>query len=915
MKYHVSVLIFLASLSLSTYGQDTNPRITGEFTNLKFKEFVVKIEEQSDYRFYFDANQLDSLIVNVRASRKPLNEILQEIFKDTEFRYSIDDNAYVYVTLHNPIITDLPGYFFSKDFNTTETSDPDNSKFIEAEKIKTEKAIVIGTRGANTKANATLAGYVRNSKSGESVIGATVMVENPLIGAITDDNGYYSIILPKGAHQLKINSLGIKMVQKSIIIHADGRLNFDVDEDVLPLKEVIVEANRDESVMGLQMGMEKFDFRTMKQLPVALGEVDVIKTLLTLPGVQTVGEGTVGFNVRGGATDQNLIIFNEATIFNSTHLFGFFSVFNPDIIKNVELYKSGVPAEYGGRISSVLDIRTREGNKRKWIGSGGISPITGRLAFEGPIIKDKLSLMVSGRSTYSDWLLSKVSSPSINKSEGSFYDLTANLDYSIDSKNSLAITAYTSNDEFKLQSDTTYSYQNHVLGLKWKHIFNNRLFGTITTNYSGYNYTISSLANPVNAFNLDYSIRQFQAKTDFNYFITSKHSLTFGAGTLHYALEPGNYQPVGIESIVTADKLQSEQALESFAYVGSQFEVNPKLLLYGGIRYSLFNNFGPHDVYVYPEGSDRDVTKIIDTVTFARGEKIVSYGGPEYRVSARYNYANNKSFKLSYNRHRQYLQMLSNTTAIAPTDVWKLSDPYIKPLIGDQVSLGYYLNDRKRSIDVSLEVYYKWMQNFLDYKGGAELIQNHHIETDVLNAKGKAYGLEFMIKRTSGKLNGWLSYTYSRSLLQTKGETSSETINSGSFYPSNYDKPHAVNLIGNYKFNRRFSASVNLVYSTGRPITLPISKYYVEGAYRLIYSERNQYRIPDYFRTDLSINMEGNHKIKKLAHSYWSLSVYNLTSRRNAYSVFFTSENGKIKGYKLSIFGTAIPTLSYNFKF
>lgn len=493
--------------------------------------------------------------------------------------------------------------------------------------------------------------------------------------------------------------------------------------------------------------------------------------------------------------------------------------------------------------------------------------------------------------------------------------MNANLNYEIDSKNSLAITAYTSHDEFKLQSDTVYSYQNHVLGLKWKHIFSNRLFGTVTTNYSGYEYTIRSNANPINAFNLDYSIQQLQAKADFNYFINSKYSLSFGAGSLRYDLKPGNYQPVGDESIVTPDQLQSEQALESFAYVGSQFEVNPKLLLYGGIRYSLFTNLGPHDVYLYPQGAIKDVSSITDTTSFAKGKKVVSYGGPEYRISARYNYTRNASLKLSYNRHRQYLQMLSNTTAIAPTDVWKLSDPYIKPLIGDQISLGYYVNYGKRSIEISVETYYKWMQNFLDYKGGAELIQNHHIETDVLNAKGKAYGIELMIKRTAGKLNGWLSYTYSRSLLQTKGATSAETINRGTVYPSNFDKPHAVNLISNYKFNRRFSTSVNLIYSTGRPITLPIGKYNVDGVDRLIYSDRNQYRIPDYFRTDISINMEGNHKIKKMAHSYWSLSVYNLTSRRNAYSVFFTSENGEIKGYKLSIFGTAIPTLSYNFKF
>jgi len=915
MKHLFVYLIITLSLALSLTAQEKDNRITGEFANLKFSDFVTELEQKYNYQFFYNPTHLYSLIVNFKANRQPLSEILNDVFKNTDIKYSIDHNQYVYITNRNSIITELPTYFFSKDFNTNLTSDVDNSKFTEAEKVKTERVIVIGNRGANTKATATLAGYVRNVKSGESLIGATVMIEKPLIGAVTDGNGYYTITLPKGNHQLKISSLGMKGVEKSIIIHSDGRLNIDLEEDVLPLKEVIVESSRDETVMGLQMGLEKFDFKTMKQLPVALGEVDVIKTVLTLPGVQTVGEGTVGFNVRGGATDQNLIIFNDATIFNPSHLFGFFSAFNPDIVKNVELYKSGVPAEYGGRISSVLDISTREGNKRKWSGSGGISPITGRLALEGPIIKDKMSLLISGRSTYSDWLLSKIPSSTINKSEASFYDLNANLNYEIDSKNSLALTAYTSQDKFKLQSDTTYSYQNNVLGLKWKHIFNNKFFGTLTTNYSGYAYSINSLANPTNAFNLDYWIRQMQVKADFNYFLNSKHSLSFGIGSLRYDLDPGDYQPVGEESIVTPDKLQSEKALESFAYVGSQYEVSAKLLLYAGIRYSLFNNLGPHDVYVYPNGTTRDVTNIIDTLTYSKGEKIASYGGPEYRFSARYNYTRDASFKLSYNRHRQYLQMLSNTTAIAPTDVWKLSDTYIKPLIGDQISLGYYQNYNKRSLELSVEAYYKWMQNFLDYKGGAELIQNHHIETDVLNAKGNAYGIELMVKRTAGKLNGWVSYTYSRSLLQTKGNSSAETINRGSVYPSNYDKPHALNFIGNYKFNRRFSTSINIVYSTGRPITLPISKYNVDGVDRLIYSDRNQHRIPDYFRTDFSLNMEGNHKIKKLAHSFWSLSVYNISSRRNAYSVFFTSENGVIKGYQLSIFGTAIPTLSYNFKF
>lgn len=911
-KFLISIIL---PIIFSNSWAQSNSLITGDFVNVDFHVFAQAIEKQTDFRFFFNKDEVDDLIINYRATRTPITEVLIDVLKGTSAKFSIDQDHYIYITVRSTIITELPPSYFSRNKFSDSTRFISNSAFDEVEKLKTETTIVIGKRGANSKSNATIAGYIRQIKSGEGIVGATIMIDRPLIGAITDGNGYFSLTLPVGSHELKISSLGMKSILKNIILHSDGRLNIEMDEDVLPLKEVIIESSRDENVMSLQMGVERFDFKTMKQLPMALGEVDIIKTVLTLPGVQTVGEGTVGFNVRGGATDQNLILFDNATIFNPSHLFGFFSAFNPDIIKNVELYKSGVPAEYGGRISSVLDISTRDGNKRKWSGTGGISPITGRFTIEGPIIKDKLSILMGGRSTYSDWLLNNIPASTFNKSEASFYDINAHLNYALNSKNTITINSYLSKDEFKLQSDTLYGYKNTAIGFKWNHIFNTKLTSSISANYSGYNYNIKSSANPVNAFKLDYVIKQFQSKVDFNYFRSSKHLLTAGGGFTRYGLSPGNYQPMGGESIVSPDRLQAEQAIEGFSYIGSQNEVSHKFSIYIGFRYSMFINLGPHEVYTYAEGVDKNVDNIIDTVSYSNGANIADYGGPEYRASIRYNYRNKSSFKVSYNRHRQYIQMLSNTTAIAPTDVWKLSDSYIKPLVGDQISLGHYTSIGKRSIELSIEAYYKWMKNFLDYKGGAELIQNHHIETDVLNADGKAYGIEFMLKRPTGKFNGWISYTYSRSLLRTKGNLSVETINNGEFYPSNYDKPHSLNFISNYKFSRRYSISLNTIYSTGRPITLPIGKSSIDGVERLVYSDRNQYRIPDYFRTDLAINIEGNHKVKKLAHSYWSISAYNLTGRRNAYSVFFISENGFAKGYKLSIFGSVIPTITYNFKF
>lgn len=888
-----------------------------EFSNQPFLKLVEDLEQKSNYRFFFNPTVVDSLTVTVSASNKTISEILDEVFRSSNFRYAIDQNQYIYITLQEPILTDLPSDFFTGVGSSSDSLKRriNNSRFEEAEKVKVEKLTTIGVRGATNKSTASIAGYVRNSKSGEPVIGASVLIETPLIGVATDPNGYYSITLPKGTHQLKIRSIGMKSLQRSVLLHSDGKLNIEMEEDVLPLKEVVIESERDELVLGMQMGLEKIDMKTLKQIPLALGEADVLKAILTLPGVQSVGEGTVGFNVRGGATDQNLILFNDAAIYNPSHLFGFFSAFNPDLLKNIELYKSGIPAEYGGRISSVLDVTTREGNKKKWAGSGGISPITGRFALEGPIIKDKCSFLLGGRSTYSDWLLRQIPSNALKNSEASFYDLNLNISHEINNKNSIYLSGYLSRDRFKLQSDTAYSYSNQALSAKWRHIFSNRLFAVFSGNFSGYNYTISSANNPVNAFDLSYSIKQVQGKVDFNYFMNAKHTINFGASIIRYQLAPGTLTPGRDESLIIPDALQEEQAIESAVYIGDNFEINPNLSLYAGLRYSFFQNNGPHDLFIYQPGSPKDVTSIVDTVSYTSGQNLSRAGGPEVRVSVRYRLATNASIKVSYNRTRQYIQMLSNTTAIAPTDIWKLSDPYIKPLIGDQISAGFYHNSKRTSFETSVEAYYKVMKNFLDYKGGAELILNHHIETDVLNAEGRAYGAEFMIRKSSGKLTGWLSYTYSRSLLKTEGDFDSETINRGEYYPSNYDKPHAVNFIGNYKFNRRFSFSLNVVYSTGRPITFPISKYTIDGAERLLYSDRNQFRIPDYFRTDFSFNLEGSHKMKKLAHSSWNFSVYNLTGRRNAYSIYFTTENGVVKGYKLSIFGSPIPTITYNFKF
>ncbi|MBC6988777.1 TonB-dependent receptor [Hymenobacter sp. BT491] len=923
--YRVFLIICLLCASRASYAQIfNNENVSGDFKNLSFEQFVKEVESKTSYHFYYEPAAVDSLLVTLQVEGKPLDAVLPLVLAKTDLHFSIDAAHRVFITSGKAIQPNLPDDFFkpqvagsgvvSQSAVISGTSDaPRKSHTASAAELKLYE---IGAgRPDNTKGKATLAGHIRESKSGEPVIGASVFIESPAIGVATDQFGYYSLTLPVGRHELKIRGIGIKNTRRQLVLHNDGQLEIEVEEDITPLKEVVIEAEKDKNVAGMQMGLERLDIKTMKQVPTAFGETDILRVVLTLPGVKSVGEGSTGMNVRGGGTDQNLILFNDATVYNPSHLFGFFSAFNPDILKTVELYKSAIPARYGGRLSSVLDIATRDGNKKQFAGSGGIGLLTSRLTLEGPILKDKSSFIVSGRSSYSDWLLHQVPNKSFKNSSASFYDLNAHISHEFDSKNTLYATGYMSSDKFKLAADTTYNYVNQNASLKWKHIFNNRIYGVLTSAFSHYAYDITSVENAVNASRLAYRINQANVQADFSYFHNAKHTIDFGTSSILYTIQPGSLRPLGSQSLITTDVLPQERALESALYASDLITLTPRLSVSLGLRYSLYNALGPRNIYRYLPNESRSESTITDTVSYKSGGIIATYHGPEYRMSVKYTLSENSSVKGSYNRTRQYIHMLSNTASMSPTDIWKLSDSNIRPQIGDQYALGYYRNFKDNTIETSIETYYKLMHDFVDYKSGATLILNHHIETDVINAEGKAYGVEVMVKKLTGKINGWMSYTYSRSLVRVNNAITSDMINGGKYYPSNFDKPHDFTLIGNYRFSRRFSTSLNFTYNTGRPITLPLAKYYDGNSIRVYYSERNAYRVPDYYRADFAMNIEGNHKVKKLAHSSWTLAIYNITGRKNPYSIYFKSENGKIRGYQLSIFGQPIPTVTYNFKF
>jgi hypothetical protein len=500
-------------------------------------------------------------------------------------------------------------------------------------------------------------------------------------------------------------------------------------------------------------------------------------------------------------------------------------------------------------------------------------------------------------------------------SKVSFYDLNLMLSDKINEKNDLYFTGYMSSDESNLNTDTLYGYKNQNLSLKWKHTFNDKLVSTFTTGLDRYSYNNHSSKASTASYNLDFGIQQLNFKTDFNYFINSRHTLDFGLSTIRYRIDPGKYTPHGSESLVLPDILEREQAQESALYIGNRYDISPAFSVDFGLRYSMYNYIGPKKINEYLSGVPRDPANLTGSVNYKKGDIINTYHGPEARLSARYAVTEDFSVKAGYNTLRQYIHMLSSTTAISPTDIWKLSDPNIKPQYGDQVSFGLYKNFKANTIETSAEIYYKRLKDYLDYKSGSRIVMNHEIENAVFNTEGKAYGLELMIRKLTGKFNGWLSYTYSRTLLRQDDPNAGEIINNGDYYPSNYDKPHDVTLVSNFRISHRISFSFNATYSTGRPITVPIGKYYYSGSYRALYSDRNSYRVPDYFRTDISLNIDGNHRVNQATHNFWTFGVYNMTGRKNAYSTYFISENQEIKGYKLSVFGGVIPFINYNIRF
>jgi hypothetical protein len=910
MKLKISLLVLLLLLSDLLHAQD-EMKITWDYKNLSFNELVSKAEAQFNLKFFFRDDWVKDLRPGDYPGETTLTALLDNLFRDKSLFYYIDETGNVIITKNFAVrISEAPKTGENNFIAPTEFYDSQDKQ-----KLSVNLFVDIGNPADRYKSgNVTISGYITNRDTKEPVAGVTVFLQKLSIGTFSNGYGFYTLTLPRGVHLLQFTYIGMKEKQINVNLYGSGEMNIEMNSMLIPIQETVISAQKNIIFQRFEVGVEKVDITTFKLLPTSMGESDIIKSVLMIPGVQSVGEGSAGFNVRGGSSDQNLILLYGAPVYNSSHFFGFFSAVNSDIIRDVTLYKGGIPGRYGGRISSVLDITSKDGNRKEFAGNAGISPITAHIMVEGPIKKDTCTYILTGRTTYSNWVFNLIDNSALKKSKASFYDLNARITYDLNKNNKIDISSYLSHDSFKFNSDTVYSYDNNIVALRWRHFFNSRFFSQLSVNNSNYRYEVSSESSAAEGFVLSHKVNSTGFKADFNWFL-GRHEVNYGLDMTRYSVLPGSYQPSNDSSLVIPKTIQREKALEGAIYIDEKFVLTDYMSINAGTRISSFFAFGPRSFPVYDPDYTRSASTIIDTLNYKSHEIYKSYAGPEFRVSLNFRTGTNSSFKLNYNRTRQYLHLLSNTTSISPTDTWKLSDYYLKPQVGDQYAIGFYQVLFKNKIETSVELYYKEIKNMLDFKGGTNLIMAGNIEKDVVNVKGKAYGIELSVKKDEGRVRWNIGYTYARTFLKSIGKFSDEIINNGAWFPSNFDKPNDLVATFNFLLTRRFSFSTNYTWSTGRPITYPVSTYYMGDILLVHYSDRNKYRIPDYMRLDISFKMSGNLRSHKIANPNWIFSVYNLLGRQNVYSIYFKNESKIVNGYKLSVFGRAIPSVSFNFDF
>ncbi len=787
--------------------------------------------------------------------------------------------------------------------------------------------VLIGMLGLRAEINAQtkyqIDGVITDTATGEQIIGASIYCREIASGTTTDINGHYALSLPAGNYHFEFTFIGYQKITRTILLNKNVTLPIKLISESQQLSEVTVTATDYDNSMNarsLEMSTSKLDLTTIRKLPALLGEVDVIKSLQFLPGVTQVGEGSSGFNVRGGSTGQNLVLFDNAPVYNSSHMLGFFSVFNPDVVKDVKLYKGAIPASFGGRTSSVLDVQLKEGNMKKYSVDGGVGLIFSRLSAEGPLIKDKASFVVGARRSYIDVLSKSFLDNGIGLN---FYDLTGKVDYKFDARNKVSLTGFNGRDAFKLTDDNAFTWGNNLAALKWNSVINDHFFANSSLVYSNYNYKLDFHQDEDNSYLWKSSINNYVFKSELNYQLSSQSEIVFGAEGNYYRFNPA--RTTGVTNGEKIDNSQEQKsALEAATFISHQYSFSPQLEVGYGLRLSRFHYLGAGTVYTLNDTIPGKRRSVVSEEHVQKNETIASYIIPEPRASLKWMVSDISSIKASYSRTAQYVHFISNTTASNPLNIWMPSTNNIKPTTSDQYTLGYFTSfGANKNYEVSAEAYYKSSKNEVDYINGADLLNNKYIEGDLLNGKGRAYGMEFYLQKKTGVFTGWVSYTLSRSELKVDG------INRGKWYSARYDQTHNLKVVGMMKINERLSTTADFVFTTGSPTTYPDQRYMSQG-YLIPYNSkntRNDVRLSNYHRLDLSVRLEGktlrrNGKERK-NKDYWVFSVYNIYGRKNTFSTYFVQSDERLlagqvpqaEAHRVSIIGTMVPSISYNFKF
>jgi len=905
------IITALLTATVMLHSQTGARTFTGRCTDQPFETFAAAVERATGIRIFFIPAWTEDIRVSGQWEDALPLDVIQSVTAPFGLFCAEDGEGNLIITRHYTIRQS-----FLREAGDTAVMMMSDTVRTTMQSMLESEVITLGNQAdLSLEGRVMLSGFITNSATGEPIAGASVQIRELGTGVMTNQEGYYLITAPRGSYRVDYRSLGSHDTYRNVNLYSGGRVNIAMDERIIPIREAIVTASRREKLDRLESGMTRMNIMTIRLSPSSMGEADIIKSVLLTPGVQSVGEGSAGFNVRGGSADQNLILLYGAPMYNSSHFFGFFSAVNSEIISDVSLYKGGIPAQYGGRVSSIMEITEKDGNRKEFAGNAGVSMVAAHLTLEGPLKKDHSSFLVAARGTYSNWVLGLLPDASVRNSRAGFHDINGHLVTDIGRNTLLELSAYYSHDDFKFNYDTLYAYDNVIAAARLRHSFSPSLLAIFSLSNSHYRYNVSNTRIAVYASAMEHVVNTTTARGGLTWYLHSGHEMKVGGEANLHLIDPGTITPLSPLSVAKPRTLDRETGVESALYADYKADFGSRLTARAGVRLSSLMALGPSTVYLYNPLFSKEQNTIIDSVKHGAGSVIRTYAAPEIRLSINYLLSGEASLKVNYNRTCQYLHLMTNTTAISPTDTWKMSDYHTRPQKGDQVAAGFFFDLSDNDYELSVDGYYKWLHDLIDYKGGARLTMNKMIEQDIIPAEGRSYGIEIMFRKNRGKLKSTLNYTWSNVRLRSTSQLPTEVINDGDFYPAAYDRPHDFSLQFNWLYSRRLNMSMNLVYSTGRPVTYPVTWYDHDGIPVIYYSDRNQYRLPDYFRWDVSMNIYSNLKASRLFRPSWNISLYNVTGRENIYSAFFRIENGKVQGYTLSIFGRTIPTVSYRIDF